>query len=183
GIELSPQGLHRFTRLSAFEIRNQIFSFTDIFGHAGRDLLEQLSNTPILEEKIATLQAFLVKIIQWTNRNNELIDYSVQLIKNSSGLYTIKELEDKLGYSKRYIDLLFKDHLGISPKTYAGIVRFQSFYQLWANSEHSDFYKDHVYEHYFDQAHFIKEFKKFTGHSPKQYAQLKNDFGKIFYRR
>jgi AraC-like DNA-binding protein len=87
-----------------------------------------------------------------------------------------------MGYSKRYLDMLFKDHLGISPKTYSGIVRFQSFYKLWANTDNTNFYADNVYEMYYDQAHFIKEFKKYTGHSPKQYANLKNDFGKIFYR-
>lgn len=183
GIELTPNGLHRFTRFSAHEIVNKIFSFSDIYGLAGRDLLERLSNTKSLSDKINELQNFLVKIIQLTNRNNTLIDYSVQLIKNSSGLFTIKDLEEKMGYSKRYLDMLFKEHLGISPKKYSVIVRFQSFYNLWANSDSTNFYSDVLYEHYYDQAHFIKEFKEFTGHSPKQYANLKNDFGKIFYRR
>ncbi len=183
GIELTPNGLHRFTRLSAFEVLNKIYSFTDIYGLAGRDLLEQLSNTNTLDGKIHALQHFLVTMLTLTNRNNLLIDYSVGLIKNASGLYTIKDLEQKLGYSKRYIDMLFKDHLGISPKTYSGIVRFQSFYERWANTDTSDFYKADFHEHYYDQAHFIKEFKKYTGHAPKQYAHLKNDFGKIFYRR
>lgn len=183
GIELTPNGLHRFTRLSAFEIVNKIYSFTDIYGLAGRDLLERLSNTIKIEDKITELQRFLVNIIELTNRNNTLIDYSVHLIKNSSGIVTIKELEKKMGYSKRYLDMLFKEHLGISPKTYSGIVRFQSFYNLWANDESSSFYGDNLYEVYYDQAHFIKEFKKYTGHSPKQYANLKNDFGKIFYKK
>lgn len=183
GIELTPNGLHRFTRLSAFEILNKIYSFTDIYGLAGRDLLERLSNTPSLEGKITGLQEFLVNIVNLTNRHNSLVDHSVQLIKNSSGLFTIKDLEERTGYSKRYLDMLFKDHLGISPKTYSGIVRFQAFYDLWANSDTSQFYAENLYEHYYDQAHFIKEFKKFTGHAPKQYANLKNDFGKIFYKR
>lgn len=183
GIELTPNGLHRFTRLSAFEVLNKIYSFTDIYGLAGKDLLERLSNTISLEEKIAELQRFLINIIKLTNRNNTLIDYSVQLIKNTSGLVTIKELEDKMGYSKRYLDMLFKDHLGISPKTYSSIVRFQSFYNLWANSNSTNFYTDNLYELYYDQAHFIKEFKRYTGYSPKLYANLKNDFGKIFYQR
>ena len=183
GIELTPNGLHRFTRLSAFEIVNKIYSFTDIYGSMGRELLDRLSNTTNVDEKIAELQRFLVDIIALTNRNNSLIDYSVQLIKNSSGLVSINELEKKMGYSKRYLDMLFKEHIGISPKTYSGIVRFQSFYTLWANNENSNFYVDNLHELYYDQAHFIKEFKKYTGHSPKKYANLKNDFGKIFYKK
>jgi AraC-like DNA-binding protein len=183
GIELTPNGLHRFTRLSAFEALNKIYSVSDIYGMAGRALMERLSNMVSVDDKITELQRFLVNIVALTNRHNLLIDYSVQLIKASSGLVTIRELEGKMGYSKRYLDMLFKDHLGISPKTYAGIVRFQSFYDLWANKEQANFYADNLYDLYYDQAHFIKEFKKYTGHSPWQYAVLKNDFGKIFYRR
>jgi AraC-like DNA-binding protein len=183
GIELTPNGLHRFTRLPAFEVLNRIYSFTDIYGKAGDHLLERLGDISSVNGKIDAFQDFLVGIVQLTNRNNVLIDHSVQLIKRSSGLITIKDLEQKMGYSKRYLDMLFKDHLGISPKTYAGIERFQSFYSSWANSEHTDFYSGTLHEIYYDQAHFIKEFKKFTGHSPRQYAGLKNEFGKIFYKK
>lgn len=183
GIELTPNGLHRFTRLSAFEIVNKIYSFTDIYGIAGRKLIEYLANTTEIDNKIDILQAFLVDIVNMTDRNNSIIDYSVSLIKQSSGLILIKEIEQQTGYSKRYIDLLFKDHLGISPKTFSGIIRFQSFYNIWANTDKSSFYSDNLYDLYYDQAHFIKEFKKYTGYAPKQYANLKNDFGKIFYQR
>lgn len=183
GIELSPNGLHRFTRFSAFEIVNQIFSFSEIYGSVGRELIENLGNTPSLNDKIEKLQQFLISIIGFTNRNNVLIDYTVSLIKDTQGLISIKDLEKKTGYSKRYIDILFKDHLGISPKTFSGITRFMSFYNLWANSENTNFYNENLYELYYDQAHFIKEFKKYTGYSPKQYAQNKNEFGKIFYKK
>lgn len=183
GIELTPNGLHRFTRLPAMEVFNKIYSFTDIYGNSGKQLIEQLTNTPKLEEKLSILQGFLVDIVYLTNRNNPFIDFSVSLIKQTSGLTSIKELEFKTGYSKRYIDLLFKEHLGISPKAFSGIVRFQSFYNMWANTEDTNFYSGNFYEMYYDQAHFIKEFKKYTGHSPKQYASLKNEFGKIFYKK
>lgn len=183
GIELTPNGLHRFTRLPAFEVLNRIYSFTDMYGAAGSNLLERLRNTPLVGDKIDALQEFLIGIVELTNRNNRLIDYSVELIRRSSGLITIKDLEQKMGYSKRYLDMLFKEHMGISPKTYAGIERFQSFYTSWANTDDADFYSGALQEIYYDQAHFIKEFKKFTGHSPRQYAGLKNEFGKIFYKK
>ncbi len=183
GIELTPNGLHRFTRLPAFEIVNKIYSFTDIYGVAGRNLIEKLANTPAVDNKVAYIQEFLIDIIRLTNRSNPLIDCSVGLIKKSAGLITIRELQDKMGYSRRYIDMLFKEHVGISPKTYSGIVRFQSFYEHWANTEKEDFYSEDLYNFYYDQAHFIKEFNRYTGHSPKQYAGLKNEFGKIFYKK
>lgn len=183
GIELKPNGVHRFTRFSTFEIVNKIFSFIDIYGVPGKELIETLTNTERIHDKIDVLQNFLVNIVKATNRNNFLIDYTVELIKSTSGLVTVKELEEKTGYSRRYLDILFKDHLGISPKTLSGIVKFQTFYQAWANYHGSQFYKDELLDLYYDQAHFIKEFKKYTGYSPKQYANQKNEFGKIFYKK
>jgi AraC-like DNA-binding protein len=183
GIELTANGLHRFTRFSASEIVNKIYSFTDIYGAAGRQLLERLANTGKLDDKIEVLQNFLIRTIRMIDRNNLLIDHSVELIKNTSGLLTINQLVSRMGYSKRYIDMLFKDHLGISPKTYASLIRFQEFYTRWANTDLKNFYQKDIYEMYYDQAQFIKEFKKYTGHSPRNYAQMKNEFGKIFYKK
>lgn len=182
GIELTPNGVHRFTRFSAYEMANRLYSFSDIYGKTGKDLIERLTNTPDAFQKVDILQEFLRQILRYTNRNNEIVDYTVALIKSTSGLIEIKELEQKTGYSRRYLDMLYRDHLGISPKTLSGIIRFQTFYKAWANSEQDRFYGDQVYELYFDQSHFIKEFKKFTGYSPKQYANQKNDFGKLFYK-
>jgi hypothetical protein len=43
------------------------------------------------------------------------------------------------------------------------------------------FSDDDLYDYYYDQAHFIKEFKRFTGYTPQRYAELGNEFGKAFY--
>lgn len=182
GIELTPNGLHRFTPFSAAEIRNQIADFEAIYGISGKELMQRLGNENRIEDRVALLQQYLVQIVRSTNRNNLLIDYSTELIRTSCGLITIKELERKTGYSKRYLDLLFKDHLGISPKTFGNITRFQHFYAAWANTDTHQFYLENLHELYYDQAHFIKEFKRYTGYSPKQYASSQNNFGKLFYK-
>ncbi|MFN8436587.1 MAG: AraC family transcriptional regulator [Cytophagales bacterium] len=182
GIELTASGLHRFTRFSAFEVFNKIYSFKDIYGTIGCNKLEELSNTENVFKKVEILQNFLIEIVRYNNNHISLIDYAVDIIYSSKGLISIKDLESKMGYSKRYIDSLFKDYIGISPKKLASIERFQSFYHLWANADTTDFYTNNLVDNYYDQAHFIKEFKKYTGHSPLQYAKLQNEFGKIFYK-
>lgn len=182
GIELTPSGLHRFTRFSAVEIVNKIFSFSDIYGLPGNELIQRIGNEDDISRRIDLIQQFLIQIIRINNRNNLLIDYTTEMIHATSGLVTIQELERKTGYSKRYLDQLFKNHLGISPKTFGTIIRFQHFYKAWANSDSLRFYQEDLHELYYDQAHFIKEFKRYTGYSPKQYATSKNEFGKIFYK-
>ncbi len=93
-----------------------------------------------------------------------------------------KQLEKQTGYSKRYLDMLFQRYVGLSPKTLASVSRFQYFHRLWARNPAPGFYRDEVYKFYYDQAHFIREFKRFSGYTPEQYAITDNEFGRIFYK-
>lgn len=181
-IELNTHGVHRFTKFSLAELVNKIFDFEEIYGTLGKNIINHLNDIESPFEKVELFQNYLIDLINSYNRQMFLIDYTCNLIHKSSGLIEVNDLVKKTGFSKRYLDILFKEHLGISPKTLANISRFQTFYYSWANSKDSSFYNDKLYELYYDQAHFIKEFKRFTGYSPKQYAKSKNEFGKIFYK-
>ena len=86
------------------------------------------------------------------------------------------------GYSKRYLDMLFKEHVGLSPKSLASILRFQYFYQSWSQGEADAFSKDALYAYYYDQSHFIKEFKRFTGYTPEKYFALATEFNRAFHQ-
>lgn len=182
GIELTPNGLHRFLKISALELMNQIFSFSEIYGVTGKMLVQRLGDTPHVLEKVDLLQDFLIRILNANARHNAIVDYSVNIIRSTQGLLTIRELEKKMGYSKRYLDMLFREHVGISPKALAGIARFQNFYHLWASSDRTEFHSSEISDIYYDQAHFIKEFRRYTGFTPGKYLRLKNDFGKLFYK-
>ncbi len=183
GIELTPRGAYRFSAIPMHELTNRIFSFSDLYGKKGRDLEQEMGNHDSPQAKTELIQNFLINCLGEENKTNLIIDYAVDLLSSTDGLTEIKELERKTGYSKRYLDMLFKQHLGISPKTLSTIIRFNKFYKLWANTEAADFFKDSLYEVYYDQSHFINEFKRYTGYSPSQYAKVKNEFGKIFYKK
>ena len=80
------------------------------------------------------------------------------------------------GLSERYVQKLCHTCIGISPSTYAALVRFNKSLQLVLNSPRS--LTSIAYDcGYYDQAHFIKEFKKFTAITPLtcRHSKLKND--------
>jgi hypothetical protein len=103
-----------------------LFSFSDLYEKDSNELYQKIT-----DEK----DPFLIKQLSKDTRNNLLINYSVTLIFSLHGLTTIYELEKKTGYSKRCLDLLFKNQLGISPKTLATIYRFQYFYKHFTPDE------------------------------------------------
>jgi methylphosphotriester-DNA--protein-cysteine methyltransferase len=82
-------------------------------------------------------------------------------------------------YSKRHLDRKFQSYAGISPKELACILRFQVFYKLGWQVNFNDLAQ--LYEYYYDQSHFIKEFKKFTGNSPMTYFRKNGHFAEVFY--
>jgi AraC-like DNA-binding protein len=181
-LELTPQGASRLAPFNINEITNHIVLFTDVYGSAGKRLEQELLeiNDPI--EKAFRLQTFLVGFLNCAPSQMNIIDYSVNAILQTQGCLKIKTLEKKTGYTKRYLDMLFKKHIGISPKTLCSITRFQYFHSLWAKNPSPGFYGNEIYSFYHDQSHFIREFKRFSGYTPEQYAVTDNELGRIFYR-
>lgn len=181
GIEFSPQGAYRFFHFSLNEIQNQIYSLSEVLGNIGKRLVEQINDTTSLQQKIVLLQEFLLK--QLSLHNEDLIfDYCIEKIVASKGRITIKELEKKTGYSSRWLNMKFNDRLGVSPKNLSSIIRFKQYYQAFISGNEKSFFKNDFYELYYDQSHFIKDFKRFTGLPPTKYEKQINNFGESYYR-
>lgn len=92
-------------------------------------------------------------------------------IQQLGGRVMIKELEDYTGYTSRYIDKVFQEYAGMSPKTFARIIRFQTAINHLDHDNQisfSDLAADHGY---YDQPQFIRDFKRFTETTPKEYRR------------
>lgn len=98
-------------------------------------------------------------------RKEKLFDF---LFKNN-GVVSIKELSEKVFWSNRQIRRYFTENYGLSIKEYANILRINSTYKDLAKGEH------YPQTEYFDQSHFIKEIRKYTGVKPKTLIKNKND--------
>ena len=180
-VEFSPQGAYRFFNFQLNDIANKIYSLSDILGTAAKQLEKQISNAESIEGKVTLLQQFLLKQFM-LQQEDSIFEYCVAKITSSKGKITIKELEKKTGYSSRWLNMKFKDKLGISPKNLSTIIRFNQYYNAVANNNEIDFMQNAFYDHYYDQSHFLKEFKRFTGLSHLGFENTTNDFGKLFYK-
>lgn len=94
------------------------------------------------------------------------------IIHNKKGCVTISDIAVQTGYNQRYLDRVFKESLGVSMKKYAGIIRIQkAIYYLQNNLTYE------IYERlgYYDQAHFIKDFKKNTSLTPNKFGKVNSE--------
>ncbi len=181
GIEFNPQGAYRFFHFNLNDIQNQIYSLSDLLANTGKRLVEEINNTTSAQQKINVLQQFLLKQLSLP-QEDLIFEYCIEKITASKGRITIKELEKKTGYSSRWLNVKFNDKLGVSPKNFSSIIRFKYYYEGFINSNKKLFSRNDFYEMYYDQSHFIKDFKRFTGLPPTKFEKQENNFGKSYYR-
>ncbi|CAL1521107.1 AraC family transcriptional regulator [Chitinophaga sp. MM2321] len=182
GIEFKPFAAYRFFQVAMHELTNKVLTLETILGKAGRQLQEVVANETKVHRKIALTEQFLLRQLQVLNKEDVIVDYAAQQIFTNNGLITMEELSRKLGYTRRYLDIRFAQCMGLNPKTLAAVSRFQLFYKAYNQREVIHFFGKDLYDYYYDQSHFIKEFKRFTGFSPTRYARQDNAFGRIFYK-
>ena len=181
GIEFNPKGAYRFFQFNLNEIKNQIYQLDDVMGPAGKQLEELVVNTPSVRGKIDLVEQFLVKRLM--QHNGDLIfEFCVDKIMSSKGKITVKELEKKTGYSSRWLNMKFIDRIGVSPKNLSSIIRFRECYRAFTSENLKEILRNEFYDHYYDQSHFIKNFRQFTGLLPSGIGRSSNDFGRKFYQ-
>lgn len=162
---------------------NPIAAFTndsvDLQGVIGKESAEfysQFIDTGAIEQKIRALESFLLqKLIsnQKLLKKVTLLEQLCRQILREGDLFNIKLLSGKYGLSERYIQKLFVDNVGLAPRTFFHIHRFNKSLQLIQSPELS--LTSIAYDcGYFDQAHFIREFKRFTGATPSDVRMMQS---------
>ena len=150
---------------------NGIFPLTEIWPQKGKELSLQLELAQCLTKQINILQNFLVQ--QFNEHRQTNIDDTVQLICSKQGLIDLKTLSETARLSTAQFRKRFKTEVGISPKYFARIVRVNAIIQKLIQQPSYKKLGDIAYQfNYFDQSHFIHDFKLVTGISPKVFSNL-----------
>lgn len=165
-----PYGACNFFRFPLNQIENNIVDLDDIYKEPVRLIEEQISATTTISERIAIVEDFLLR--QFTpvyNRELSIIQKGISLVNESRGQITAKDLADKLALSPKSLERKFAALLGKTPKQFLRIVRFQEVIRRFSQKDYSPL-TDYAYTNgYFDQAHFIKDFKALSGYTPREF--------------
>lgn len=174
-VVLRPGALPALFNIPAHAFKNQMVALDTIVGSGMTALRERLIETTNPEDKFKLLEAFLLSQLDCTYQPNPSVMFSIKQLKNRNGALSVKEIRDKVGYSQRHFSELFKKLLGVTPKHYARICRFQGVLSSIQGIKEPDWASIAINSGYYDQPHFIHDFKSFSGLSPTEYYHNQSD--------
>lgn len=137
------------------------------------DILSRLKEAGTFEQRVSLWMDFARKYLIDINYSSDLVEHSELIICQNKGVVKIDKLCESLGYTSRHCREKFKDAQGISIKNYSEIIRFQNSVRLLSDGK-ADALDVTYSSNYYDQSHFIKEFKRFANKTPR-------DFKKQYY--
>jgi AraC-like DNA-binding protein len=172
--QFSAIGASKIFSLPISVFQNQMVDIQSILGSSAIHWFNTLSGMECDMERIGFLEdKFLELIRKSTKLADKVVLSSIKEIEAVNGALFVKELSSKFLLSEKQFERRFLSTIGITPKKYARIVRFKSILNS-INQKPIDNLTTLSYNHNFsDQAHFIKEFKTFTGLTPKEYQRNK----------
>ena len=129
-------------------------------------LTEQLALAPHNEDRIAVLNAWLLKKIANPSREISIADRAAQVILEKRGMLKMDRLSEELCVSPRQLRRVFKERMGVNPKYFARIKRFNYVNLCLTRNVHQSWRGFLEDEAYYDQSHLIKDYQEFFGAKP-----------------
>jgi len=167
GAYLHPFAIPQLFSMPATELSDQVPDLHTLFGAEGRALEEKIMLAKNNAGRVEILSSFLERKLA-TNNSRYPAFAAISDIIHLSGRTSVIELAKKSFLSVRQFERNFKFFSGFTPKLYSRIIRFQMATQQYGNNQKS--LTDIAYDcGYYDQSHFIHEFKQFSGYHPKKY--------------
>jgi AraC-like DNA-binding protein len=166
-IKFTNDGFFQLTKIPAFKLGHsfEINPHMPVFD----ELITMMMDEMPFQERVDRIQDWVEKRINFTSTSSlaAFIEKSIEVNPHSN----MRQLEKKSGYSAKYLNRKFKAHSGYTISNYKRLCRFQQTVSAIRNST-SDDWADIIYQqNFYDQSHFIKELKCFSGLTPTDLRQ------------
>ena len=163
GVRFRPHGAQAFLRFPLDEVASQLVPLEDILGVFARELLSRIHDA---HDPIPQIENFLLSMLRPVD-NDRVLSRVLDSILRSNGAAQVEDLASHAGISRRQLERVFLRRVGIGPKLFSRIVRFQRLLR----APQRDWAVMAADSGYFDQAHLIHDFREFTGQSPMAWRQ------------
>lgn len=172
GISFHPGGTVPFFPHTASLFRNCETDLEDLWGASFRSLRDRLRDLSTPSQKFDLLESFLLGQLRHArvSARDRMVDHSLQTIHSAPQIATVTELARTAGLSSRRLSQIFREQVGVSPKLYCRIQRFQKVVQQLHRGTEIAWPELALACGYYDQSHLANDFRAFSGLSPTRYT-------------
>jgi AraC-like DNA-binding protein len=166
-IVFKPHGVKSFFNFPITELLNENPSLQDLINNEANELEDKLFNSPNNKQRITHLENFLIKRLI-PNNEIERVEHAVKIIENSKGKIKAQDIAHEVCLGIKQFERTFSKYVGVNPKKFASIIRLQNVLQINSKDKRT-LSQIAVDNGYYDQSHFIHDFKSLTGLTPKTF--------------
>ena len=162
---------------SALEFCDRSVALDSMWGSQASALLEQLRDAESAGKRLRILEAAITDRTQRDGRTiHPAVDYALQVFNKAPHIRTVADVSREIGWSRRWFSHAFSEAVGITPKRYCRLMRFQRVVRQMASDEPVDWVDVALAGGFCDQAHLVHEFRAFSGLSPERYLAAERPF-------
>jgi AraC-like DNA-binding protein len=171
GIKFKPGGFYPFVQRPISQYTDKTINLAGVFGEAGTRFESAMRAATGDEEMVAVAEEFLRQQSPAHDEHIVLIKQIIESISTERAMTKVDDLVRGFKINKRSLQRLFSQYVGVSPKWVIQRYRLHEATEQMALGEIVDWSRLAVDLGYFDQAHFIKDFKAIVGLTPAEYAK------------
>lgn len=164
-----PNGFLPFTTMPIREMENTAVPLETLFGKEGADIAQSILNAHTTAERIKLVEIFLRNRLKDAHAIDDIVQSTVDTILTAGGQLSVDELSKQANVNRRQLVRKFSSAIGLSPKQLSKTIRLQATLKMLLNKKDISLTATAYEAEYYDQAHFIKDFKEFTGLTPKEF--------------
>ncbi|MBK8392823.1 MAG: helix-turn-helix transcriptional regulator [Saprospiraceae bacterium] len=176
-----PNGFWPFATIPIKEMENTAVPLEKLFGNHTSQLEERILSANSIQDRIHLIEAFLMSKLTETDTVDRIVKSTVETILAANGQLSIDELSKQTNIHRRQLERKCASAIGLSPKQLSKTIRLQATLKMLLNKKFTSL-TDLAYQgEYYDQAHFIKDFKELTGVTPKEFYKNNLKMSTLFY--
>jgi AraC-like DNA-binding protein len=171
-IRFKPYGASCFMDLPVRETSEEMINPDFIFGKGMNSLRDQIYSQVLAADKIRILDKWLLSLLKTNSKNEDsFLKDIINQINENKGLKFLYKISNNSGSEYKKIQRSFNTHIGISPKMFSRMLRFDNICHQALNQKNADRFTIIATYNLSDQSHLIKEFHSFSGFSPAEFIK------------
>jgi AraC-like DNA-binding protein len=170
GAHFKPGGAQAFFGMRAGDFQDNVVEWESVWGNRARDCRDQLLETRGIDGRFATLERFLCSLLAEEapsrQRRHEQLAWAAQRLSHEAHVLKIGAVAEQLGMSHKHFVSQFEAQVGLTPKLFCRLRRFQQLVEQLQHSAKVDWADLAVACGYYDQSHLVRDCQSFAGLTP-----------------